>query len=61
MCEAYLNEGDWDAPTEQTLWTDLDWKRFQDTPEFRRWAESPDAAEWGDKVGRGVASAFRAS
>jgi hypothetical protein len=61
MCDAYLNEGDWDSPIEQADWADLDWKRFQETPEFRRWAESPDAAEWGDKVGRGAASAFRAS
>ena len=61
MCNAYLSEGQWDAPIEFELWADLPWKRFQDNAEFETWMKSPDSAEWGDKVGVNVASRFRAS
>lgn len=61
LCEAYLNEGHWDKPIAQQDWSELPWTRFQNNPEFAAWLKTPAAAEWGDKVGRGVASAFRAS
>ena len=61
MCNAYLSEGQWDAPIDFELWADLPWKRFQDNPEFKAWMKSPDGAEWGEKVGVDVASRFRAS
>ena len=61
MCDAYLNEGDWDAPITQTPWDELPWKRFQETPEFKSWLKTPGAEEYGNKVGPGVVSNFRAS
>lgn len=45
MCEVYLNEGDWDPPIEQALWSELPWKRFQENPEFEAWLRSRAAAE----------------
>ena len=61
MCNAYLSEGQWDAPIDFELWADLPWKRFQDNPEFAAWLKSSDGAEWGDKVGVNTASQFRGS
>ncbi len=61
MCDAYLNEGNWDGPIEQTPWKDLPWTRFQETPEFQAWLKTPGAEEYGHTVGPGVVSAFRAS
>jgi hypothetical protein len=61
MCDAYLNEGHWDAPIELEHWADVPWRRFNDNPEFKEWLRTPAGAEWGEVVGRGVASAFRAS
>jgi hypothetical protein len=61
ICDAYLNEADWDTPTKYAPWAELPWRRFQETPEFKAWQSTPGAEEWGSKVGRGVASAFRAS
>ena len=42
-------------------WKDLPWTRFQKTPEFQAWLKTPGAEEYGNKVGPGVVSAFRAS
>lgn len=61
MCNAYLNEGHWDAPIEHAEWEELPWKRFQENDEFREWVKSPAGSEWGEKVGLGTASEFRGS
>ena len=47
MCDAYLNEGNWGGPIEQTPWKDLPWTRFQETPEFQAWLKTPGAEEYG--------------
>jgi len=62
LCNAYINETEWDQPVEEKTWDELPWKaRFQDNPEFQDWLRTKDAEEWGKKVGRNVASSFRAS
>ncbi len=61
VCTAYMDEAPWDEHAAHTPWKDTPWTRFQEPDEFREWAASPAAAEFGDEVGPGVASAFRAS
>ena len=61
VLEAYLDEQAWDAPAEHTPWAETPWARFQRGEEWERWARSPEAAEFGDEVGQGETSRFRAS
>lgn len=61
ICCAYFDEARWDVATEHTPWAETPWTRIQDDPEFQKWAKSKHAAEFGDEVGKDVASKFRAA
>lgn len=62
LARTYLDEAPFDVPTEHVAWegcTNL--RTVQETPEYDAWRRSPEGALWGDTVGRGVVSEFRAS
>lgn len=72
LCEAYLADAPWDAPTEHRDWSEHSLAATQEAdPQYRAWRASPAGARWGgaektERVparpgGRGTASAFRAS
>jgi hypothetical protein len=61
VVNAYLDEQAWDVPAKHTPFAETPWARYQRNDEFEKWAKTPAAAEFGDEVGQGVASRFRAS
>ena len=63
LCDTYLDVARWDVHAEHTPWDQVDerLRAFQETDEFRAWAPTDANAEFGDSVGRDVASKFRAS
>ena len=61
VCNAYLDEIPYDAPTQHTDWADTPWVRFQQKDKFTKWNATKAAAEYGDTVGRSVVSKIRGS
>lgn len=59
MCCAYMDEEPWDVHAEHTPFAETAYTRLQKNAAFQKWAKS--APEFGDKVGRDVASSFRAA
>lgn len=63
VCDAYLDHSPWDEHARHTPWAEVaePIRAYQGSAEYQEWAGGPSSPEFGDQVGRGVASGFRAA